>query len=78
MNGRFVRIAERERRSFRTEVDGVPSEAAQGDTMLVSLLSRVRTVRDSEFDDGRRAGLCLMGMVVPFVHFLAVLTQDIF
>lgn len=77
MNGRFVRVAERGRRSFPMEVDGVPSETAQGNTMLVSLLSRVRTVHDSEFDDGRRAGLCLMGMVVPFVHFLAVLTQNI-
>lgn len=78
MNGRFVRIAERECRSFRMEVDGVTSEAAQGDTMLVTLLSRVRTVRDSEFDDGRRPGFCLMGMVVPFVHFLTVLTQNNF
>lgn len=61
MNGRFVRVAERGRNTFRIVVDGVSCEAAEGDTVLVALLSSVRAVRDSEFGDGRRAGFCLMG-----------------
>lgn len=61
MSGRFVRVAERERATFRIFVDGEPCEAAQGDTVLVALLSSRLAVRDSEFGDGRRAGFCLMG-----------------
>lgn len=61
MNGRFVRVAERGRSTFNMTIDGVACEAAQGDTVLVAVLSHVRAVRDSEFGDGRRAGFCLMG-----------------
>ncbi|HVW48914.1 MAG TPA: (2Fe-2S)-binding protein [Trinickia sp.] len=61
MNGRFVRVAERGRKTFTIKVDGVACEAAEGDTVLVALLGSVRAVRDSEFGDGRRAGFCLMG-----------------
>ncbi|WP_206956258.1 (2Fe-2S)-binding protein [Trinickia acidisoli] len=61
MNGRFVRVAERGRKTFKIMIDGVACDAAQGDTVLVALLSSVRAVRDSEFGDGRRAGFCLMG-----------------
>lgn len=61
MSGRFVRVAERGRKTFRFDVDGVPCEALEGDTLLVALLNAVPAVRDSEFGDARRAGFCLMG-----------------
>lgn len=61
MSGRFVRVAEHGRRTFDISIDGVACEAAEGDTVLVAMLTNVRAVRDSEFGDGRRAGFCLMG-----------------
>jgi hypothetical protein len=61
MNGRFVRLAETGRKTFSITVDGVEREAAEGDTLMVALLTGVGTLRDSEFGDGRRAGFCLMG-----------------
>jgi hypothetical protein len=61
MSGRFVRLAETGRKTFPITVDGVVREAAEGDTLMVALLTGVRTLRDSEFGDGRRAGFCLMG-----------------
>lgn len=61
MSGRFVRVAEQGRPTFSILIDGVPCAAAQGDTLLVALLSNVPAVRDSEFGEERRAGFCLMG-----------------
>ncbi|AKF48999.1 MULTISPECIES: (2Fe-2S)-binding protein [Pseudomonas] len=61
MNGRFVRLGERERPVVSLMVDGAPIEALQGDTLMVALLTRKATLRQSEFDTGRRAGFCLMG-----------------
>jgi D-hydroxyproline dehydrogenase subunit gamma len=61
MSGRFVRLAETERKTFTITVDGIARQAAVGDTLMVALLTTVKTLRDSEFGDGRRAGFCLMG-----------------
>ncbi len=61
MIARFVRLAERERPMISLLVDGEAVEAWQGDTFMVSLLTRVSALRQSEFDPGRRAGFCLMG-----------------
>ncbi|MCX4163865.1 MULTISPECIES: (2Fe-2S)-binding protein [Paraburkholderia] len=61
MSGRFVRVAETGRRTFPVTVDGVVHQAAEGDTLMVALLTGVSSLRDSEFGDGRRAGFCLMG-----------------
>ncbi|CAN7726453.1 putative molibdopterin-dependent oxidoreductase YjgC [Paraburkholderia terricola] len=61
MSGRFVRLAEQGRKTFAITVDGVVCEAAEGDTLMVALLTGMNTLRDSEFGDGRRAGFCLMG-----------------
>ena len=61
MNHRFVRLAETARVRVRIVVDGEPVDALAGDTLMVALLSNVRSLRESEFGDGRRAGFCLMG-----------------
>lgn len=58
---RFVRLAETDRLTVRLRIDGEPYSALQGDSLLVALLSHVRSVRQSEFGDGARAGFCLMG-----------------
>jgi len=61
MNPRFVRLAETARARVRIVIDGEPVDALDGDTLMVALLNNVRTLRESEFGDGRRAGFCLMG-----------------
>ncbi|MDZ3992868.1 (2Fe-2S)-binding protein [Pseudomonas sp. Teo4] len=61
MKGRFARLGERERSTVRLIVDGAPVEALQGDTLMVALLTQGASLRESEFDPGRRAGFCLMG-----------------
>jgi NADH dehydrogenase/NADH:ubiquinone oxidoreductase subunit G len=59
--GRFVRVAETDRRAMTIVVDGKPVQAFEGDTLLVAMLSAMGHLRTSEFGDGRRAGFCLMG-----------------
>ena len=59
--GRFVRLAETDRREMKIVVDGKPIRALEGDTLLVAMLSAMGHLRTSEFGDGRRAGFCLMG-----------------
>lgn len=61
MGGRFVRLGETQRRMLTLLVDGKPVEAFEGDTVLVAILAAVGSVRDSELDDSKRAGFCLMG-----------------
>lgn len=61
VRGRFHRIAETDRRPITIVVDGVPVIALEGDSLLVAVLASGRTVRESEFGDGDRAGFCMMG-----------------
>ncbi|MEM5424597.1 (2Fe-2S)-binding protein [Paraburkholderia ferrariae] len=61
MSARFVRVAEAGRPTFEIEIDGRVAQAAEGDTLMVALLATQDALRDCEFDDGRRAGFCLMG-----------------
>jgi len=61
MTARFVRVAETARKTFEMTVDGDTVQAAEGDMLLVALLTARDTLRDSEFGDGRRAGFCMMG-----------------
>lgn len=61
MNGRFVRLAETARPAVHFTIDGHAAEALEGDTLLVAMLGAARSLRTSEFGDGRRAGFCLMG-----------------
>lgn len=61
MSARFIRLAETGRPVVRFTIDGRPAEALEGDTLLVAVLGAARSLRTSEFGDGRRAGFCLMG-----------------
>jgi len=61
MNHRFVRLAETDRQTVSFTIDGQPATALQGDTLLVAMMGATRSLRSSEFGDGRRAGFCLMG-----------------
>lgn len=61
MTGRFVRLGETHRSTITIFVDGRAVAALEGDTLLVAMLVSGRQLRQSEFDDGRRAGFCLMG-----------------
>ena len=61
MNHRFVRLAETSRAPVRIVIDGEPVDALAGDTLMVAMLNNVRSLRESEFGDGNRAGFCLMG-----------------
>jgi NADH dehydrogenase/NADH:ubiquinone oxidoreductase subunit G len=57
----FHRLAEHDRPIVHFVIDGRACEALAGDTLLTALLTNGRSVRSSEFGDGRRAGFCLMG-----------------
>ncbi|WP_020651449.1 (2Fe-2S)-binding protein [Massilia niastensis] len=61
MTGRFIRLAETGRPTINFTIDGRPAQALAGDTLLVAVLGAARSVRSSEFGDGKRAGFCLMG-----------------
>lgn len=58
---RFVRLGETDRPPLILHVDGMAVEALEGDTLMVALLSRGGTLRQSEFGPEKRAGFCLMG-----------------
>ena len=61
MKGRFMRLGEIERPEIRVWIDGRPTKALEGDTLLVALLLNTGHLRRSEFSDGVRSGFCLMG-----------------
>jgi len=54
-------VAEAGRPTFNIVIDGRVAQAAEGDTLMVALLAAQDALRDCEFDEGRRAGFCLMG-----------------
>ena len=59
--GRFARLAETDRPNVTFFINGVATEALQGDILLVAILASETHLRRSEFGDGNRAGFCLMG-----------------
>jgi len=60
-HGQFRRIAERERRRIAFTLDGVETEALEGDTVLTAILTTRGHLRIAEFTETPRAGFCLMG-----------------
>jgi D-hydroxyproline dehydrogenase subunit gamma len=59
--GRFVRLAETDRRRIFIALGERRIEALEGDSLLTALLLAGGHLRQSEFADGPRAGFCLMG-----------------
>ena len=59
--GQFRRVAEQERRRFSFVLDGVETEALDGDTVLTAILAARGHLRIAEFTQAPRAGFCLMG-----------------
>ncbi|SAK92833.1 (2Fe-2S)-binding protein [Caballeronia ptereochthonis] len=57
----FVRLAETERARISFVLDGVPTQALAGDTLLTAILMQQRHVHHSEFSGQPRAGFCLIG-----------------
>jgi predicted molibdopterin-dependent oxidoreductase YjgC len=60
-HGQFRRIAERERRRIAFTLDGVETDALEGDTVLTAILTTRGHLRIAEFTEAPRAGFCLMG-----------------
>jgi predicted molibdopterin-dependent oxidoreductase YjgC len=60
-HGQFRRLAERERRRIAFTLDGVETEALEGDTVLTAILAARGHLRIAEFTETPRAGFCLMG-----------------
>lgn len=60
---RFVWLSEIERREIRVWVDGCPTKALEGNTLLVAPLSNTGHLRHSEFSDGRAVRLLPDGCV---------------
>lgn len=59
---KLVRLRDAARPTITLTLDGVTVEAQQGDTLLTALLAGgAGHLRRSEFDEGGRAGFCLMG-----------------
>jgi len=50
---RFVRLGETQRREIRIWIDGRPTQALEGDTLLVALLSNAGHLCHSEFSSAR-------------------------
>jgi hypothetical protein len=58
---RFQRLGEEARAKLLFSVNGCPTAAREGDTLLTAILTDDGSLRRSEFGDGDRAGFCLMG-----------------
>lgn len=59
--GQFRRVAEHERRRITFVLDGIETEALEGDTLLTAILTARAHLRIAEFAEAPRAGFCLMG-----------------
>ena len=59
--GQFRRVAERERRRITFILDGIETDALEGDTLLTAILTARAHLRMAEFTETPRAGFCLMG-----------------
>lgn len=59
--GQLVRLAESGRAAVSFTLDGAPSLALEGDTVLTAILTQRRALRVSDFSGEPRAGFCLIG-----------------
>jgi predicted molibdopterin-dependent oxidoreductase YjgC len=58
--GLFQRLVERRGAIVPFTIDGEPVEAREGDLLITAILLHRSSLRRFEFDEGRRAGFCLM------------------
>lgn len=59
--GRFVRLGNDAPASVPFTLDGEPLLGRPGESVLAAVLASRRALRRHEFDNGLRAGFCLMG-----------------
>lgn len=57
----MLRLAETDRACVRLTIDGRPTTALAGDTVLTAVLTQHGHLRHNEFSGQPRAGFCLMG-----------------
>lgn len=57
----LVRLAEADRAPVFFSLDGTPTRALEGDTLLTAILTARRALRTSDFSGEPRAGFCLIG-----------------
>lgn len=57
----LVRLTELARASVSFTLDGTPTSALEGDTVLTAILTQRHALRASEFSGEPRAGFCLIG-----------------
>ena len=55
------RVAETTRRAVPFTLDGRPTTALEGDTVLTAILTQHAQLRRNEFSHEPRAGFCMMG-----------------
>lgn len=60
MAGLFQRLVERRGAIVPFTIDGEPVEAREGDLLITAILLHRSSLRRFDFDEGRRAGFCLM------------------
>ena len=58
----FDRREETSRAVVEFVLDGEPAQGLAGDTLMTAILTRSGYLRRNEFDGGKRAGFCLMGV----------------
>jgi predicted molibdopterin-dependent oxidoreductase YjgC len=58
---RMARLVDGERARLTFSLDGTPSTAQEGDTILTAVLTVRRYLVESACGEGKRAGFCLMG-----------------
>lgn len=59
--GQVIRAVQRDGADIRIVIDGVPSHAQAGESLLVAILAERRWLRRLECGGEARAGFCLMG-----------------
>ena len=59
--GQLVRLVELNRKKLTIYINGVATEALEGDTLLTVILTHQKFIRQTEFSGSERAGFCLMG-----------------
>lgn len=60
-NGLLQRVVKSERKTIPFFLDGQPTQALEGDTVLTAILTQQAQLRTHEFSHASCGGFCLMG-----------------